>query len=121
MVEFGSTYFKRMGWTISKCIRKVKDLFFVATVADRKVCAVLGHANLPDFVKDAEAIQDWQIHWKQRLANMKARMRIFLQEYDLVAPFLKESADRRSGRSAAYYDYIGLNFRHVLSDRILAN
>jgi hypothetical protein len=121
MVEFRSTYFERMRWTVTQCIRKVEDLFFVATVANGKIRTVLGYADFPDFAKNTEAIEDWQVHRKQGLADMKSRMRIFLQEYYVVASFSQECADCGSGRSATHYDYISLNFHHVLRDRILAN
>jgi hypothetical protein len=77
-----------------------------------KLRAILRHADGPYLIADTELVQERQIGWQQRLADVEARMVLLLEERYLEAP--ASQADRGGGaaRAATDDEHVGRLLRH---------
>ena len=66
------------------------------------------HADGFDFIGDAEACQDRQVRRQQRLADMKARMVLFLEQHDRVAAFHEKCCSGGARWATTDYEYVGV-------------
>src|SRR5450759_2287874 len=66
------------------------------------------HADGLDLVGDAEARQDWQVRGQERLADMKARMALFLEQHDLIAALHEKCCGGGARWATTDHEYVGL-------------
>src|SRR5205085_2935522 len=74
--------------------------------------AVLGHADAPDLVGDAELLEQGHVERQQRLADVEARVARLLDDDDAAAALGEQRAYGRACRPAA--DHQDVTIFHVL-------
>src|SRR6185437_13511687 len=93
MVEFRSPDLEGVGKALVPGVGKIEADRLVVPGRD-ELDAVFGHADPGDLLADAEFLEERHIHRQQRLADVKPRVPVLLDEDDALAAGGKEGGDR---------------------------
>ena len=108
VVEFGAADFVGVWLSLVECEGEME----LVVAADLEVRVEIGAGLLDadgvDLLQHAQPLEDRQVVWQQRFADVKARVVLFLQQGDPPALLREQGRDGRAGRPAAHDKDIAL-------------
>src|ERR1700677_2968139 len=78
----------------------------LARLVGNELCTRLHYTHCCDFTAQAQPVQNPQVTREERFADMKTRMRVLFQQYDVPALLRNQRGRRASGGTTTDYQYV---------------